>query len=95
MKKKNPNDIPCLKVVDLPEEELIVLHKNAKDLYDTYIKLGSVNFIKFDDDIIRDVGTIITQGHKSKKMKDIMFDIKIVLFRHSETEDDTPSVQSL
>ena len=38
-----------MKVVDLPEEELIVLHKNAKDLYDTYIKLGSVNFIKFDD----------------------------------------------
>ena len=44
----------------------MVLHKNAKDLYDTYIKLGSVNFIKFDDDIIRDVGAIINQGHKSK-----------------------------
>ena len=65
----------CLKVVDLPEEELVVLHKNAKDLYDTYIKLGSVNFIKFDDDIIRDVGAIINQGHKREKMKDIKFDI--------------------
>ena len=64
-----------MKVVDLPEEELMVLHKNAKDLYDTYIKLGSVNFIKFDDDIIRDVGAIINQGHKREKMKDIMFDI--------------------
>ena len=53
-----------MKVVDLPEEELIILHKKAKDLYDTYIKLGSINFIKFDDDIIKDVGTIINQGHK-------------------------------
>ena len=50
----------------------MVLHKNAKDLYDTYIKLGSVNFIKFDDDIIRDVGAIINQGHKSMKMTDII-----------------------
>ena len=57
-----------MKVVDLPEEELMVLHKNAKDLYDTYIKLGAVNFIKFDDDIIRDVGAIINQGHKRKKI---------------------------
>ena len=85
-----------MKVVDLPEEELVVLHKNAKDLYDTYIKLGAVNFIKFDDDIIRDVGTIINQGHKSMKMEDVMnHDIIMVLFRHPETEDDAPSVPSL
>ena len=83
-------------MVDLPEEELVVLHKNAKDLYDTYIKPGSVNFIKFDDDIIRDVGAIINQGHKRMKIKDIiMIFNKIVLFRHTETEDDPPSVQSL
>ena len=62
-------------VVDLPEEELMVLHKHAKDLYDTYIKLGSVNFIKFDDDIIRDVGAIINQGHKRKRIKDLMFNV--------------------
>ena len=82
-----------MKVVDLAEEELIDLHKNAKDLYDTYIKPGSVNFIKFDDDIIRDVGAIINQGHKRMKIEDIiMVDIKTVLFRHSETEDDPPTV---
>merc|ERR1719342_1680496 len=51
-------------VVDLPEEELVSLHKAAKDLYDTFIKFGAINFIKFDDDIIKDVGAIINQGHK-------------------------------
>eukprot|EP00092_Neocalanus_flemingeri_P010563 GFUD01011379.1.p1 GENE.GFUD01011379.1~~GFUD01011379.1.p1 ORF type:complete len:908 (-),score=173.35 GFUD01011379.1:129-2510(-) len=52
-------------VVDLKEEDLVTLHKDAKQLYDTYIKLGANNFIKFDDDIIKDVGNIINQGHKS------------------------------
>jgi len=52
-------------VVDLKEEDLITLHKDAKQLYDTYIKLGANNFIKFDDDIIKDVGNIINQGHKN------------------------------
>lgn len=54
-------------VVDLGDEDLMVLHKDAKDLYDTYIKFGANNFIKFDDDIIRDVGAIISQGFKSKE----------------------------
>jgi len=52
-------------VVDLKEEDLITLHKDAKQLYETYIKLGANNFIKFDDDIIKDVGNIINQGHKN------------------------------
>merc|ERR1719320_197282 len=52
-------------VVDLKEEALVVLHKDAKQLYDTYIKLGANNFIKFDDDIIKDVANIINQGHKN------------------------------
>ena len=50
----------------MPEEELVSLHKAAKDLYDTFIKFGAINFIKFDDDIIKDVGAIINQGHKRK-----------------------------
>merc|ERR1719206_1400040 len=52
-------------VVDLKEEALVVLHKDAKQLYDTYIKLGANNFIKFDDDIIKDIANIINQGHKN------------------------------
>jgi len=52
-------------VVDLKEDDLIALHKDAKQLYDTYIKFGANNFIKFDDDIIKDVGSIINQGHKN------------------------------
>merc|ERR1719233_58813 len=52
-------------VVDLKEEALVILHKDAKQLYDTYIKLGANNFIKFDDDIIKDVANIINQGHKN------------------------------
>lgn len=52
-------------VVDLKEEDLVALHKDAKQLYDTYIKLGANNFIKFDDEIIKDVGNIINQGHKN------------------------------
>ena len=55
-------------VVDLKEEALVVLHKDAKQLYDTYIKLGANNFIKFDDDIIKDIANIINQGHKSKEV---------------------------
>ena len=51
-------------VVDLKDDDLIALHKDAKSLYDTYIKLGANNFIKFDDDIIRDVGNIVNQGYK-------------------------------
>ena len=50
----------------MPEEDLVSLHKAAKDLYDTFIKFGAINFIKFDDDIIKDVGAIINQGHKRK-----------------------------
>jgi len=52
-------------VVDLKEEALVALHKDAKQLYDTYIKLGANNFIKFDDDIIKDVANIINQGYKN------------------------------
>jgi len=52
-------------VVDLPDEKLQALHKEAKVLYDSYIKVGSDNFIKFDNDIIKEVGGIINQGHKS------------------------------
>ena len=51
-------------VVDLKDDDLKTLHNNAKDLYDTYIKIGAPNFIKFDDDIIRDIHTIISQGYK-------------------------------
>lgn len=50
-------------VVDLPEDKLVTLHKDAKSLYDSYIKVGADNFIKFDDDIIKEVGNIINQGH--------------------------------
>ena len=56
-------------VVDLKEDDLIALHKDAKQLYDTYIKFGANNFIKFDDDIIKDVGSIINQGHKSESLR--------------------------
>jgi len=52
-------------VVDLKEEDLVTLHKDAKQLYDTYIKLGANNFIKFDDEIIKDIGNIVNQGHKN------------------------------
>lgn len=52
-------------VVDLPEEKLQALHKDAKSLYDTYIKIGADNFIKFDDEIIREVGSIVNKGHKT------------------------------
>ena len=51
-------------VVDLKDDDLKTLHNNAKDLYDTYIKIGAPNFIKFDDDIIRDIHNIISQGYK-------------------------------
>merc|ERR1719244_269537 len=51
-------------VVDLKDEDLGLLHKDAKRLYDTYIKIGADNFIKFDDDIISDVGNIVNQGFK-------------------------------
>jgi len=52
-------------VVDLPDEKLQALHKEAKALYDSYIKVGADNFIKFDNDIIKEVGAILNQGHKS------------------------------
>ena len=51
-------------VVDLKDDDLKSLHSSARDLYETYIKLGAVNFIKFDDDIIRDISSIINQGYK-------------------------------
>ena len=50
-------------VVDLSEEDLKTLHASAKDLYDTYIKIGSPSFIKFDDDIVSDISEIISMGH--------------------------------
>lgn len=50
-------------VVDLPDDKLVILHKDAKSLYDSYIKVGADNFIKFDDDIIKEVGNIVNQGH--------------------------------
>ena len=51
-------------VVDLKEEDLKTLHSNAKDLFDSYIKKGAINFIQFDEEIIRDISNIISQGHK-------------------------------
>ena len=53
-------------VVDLSEEDFKNLHSSAKDLYDTYIKIGAPNFIKFDDDVVRDISEIINQGHNGK-----------------------------
>ena len=50
-------------VVDLSDEDLKTLHTSAKDLYDTYIRSGSPSFIKFDDDIVREISEIINQGH--------------------------------
>ena len=78
-----------IQVVDLPDEKLQALHKEAKALYDSYIKVsqfphffypdqklvnivicwskvGADNFIKFDNDIIKEVGAILNQGHKSE-----------------------------
>ena len=49
-------------VVDLSDEDLKTLHASAKDLYDTYIKIGSPSFIKFDDDIVSDICEIISMG---------------------------------
>ena len=51
-------------VVDLKDDDLKSLHTSARDLYETYIKLGAVNFIKFEDDIIKDISTILNQGYK-------------------------------
>ena len=53
-------------VVDLSEDDLKTLHASAKDLYDTYIKIGSPSFIKFDDDIVKDIGEIINLGHTGR-----------------------------
>lgn len=53
-------------VVELSEEDLKTLHASAKDLYDTYIRCGSPSFIKFDDDIVREISEIINQGHTGR-----------------------------
>jgi len=50
-------------VVDLDDEDLKSLHSNAKELYNKYIKPGAVNFIRFDDDIIKDISSIINMGY--------------------------------
>jgi len=50
-------------VVDLSDDELKSLHSNLKELYNKYIKPGSVNFIRFDDDIIKDISGIINMGY--------------------------------
>ena len=50
-------------VVDLNDEDLKSLHSNAKELYNKYIKPGAVNFIRFDDDIIKDISSIINMGY--------------------------------
>ena len=78
----------------MPEEELVTLHKTAKDLYDTFIKIGAINFIKFDDDIIKDVGAIINQGHK-RMYEETGLQVSMILFRNTEAEDDSSSVPSL
>ena len=78
----------------MPEEELVTLHKTAKDLYDTFIKIGAINFIKFDDDIIKDVGAIINQGHK-RMYEETSLQVSMILFRNTEAEDDSSSVPSL
>ena len=49
-------------VVDLSQDDLKTLHNEAKDLFDTYIKPGAVNFIKFEDEIVRNISEIISSG---------------------------------
>ena len=36
-----------LQVVDLPEEKLQALHKDAKNLFDSYIKVGTSGYLFF------------------------------------------------
>ena len=78
-------------VVDLSEEDLKTLHASAKDLYDTYIKIGSPSFIKFDDDIVSDICEIISMGHTGlvqscniiNRVSEILFDTEIHKLRTS------------
>ena len=67
-------------VVELSEEDLKTLHTSAKDLYDTYIRTGSPSFIKFDDDIVKEISEIINQGHTGRKRK--IFKIHIPAHAH-------------
>ena len=72
-------------VVDLSDEDLKTLHASAKDLYDTYIKIGSPSFIKFDDDIVRDISEIISLGHTGIRLRSLRkHPIKYFRFRNSQ-----------
>jgi len=52
-------------VVDLKENDLQILHRDASKLFETYIKVGSDNFIRFETEIINNVDAILKQGPKN------------------------------
>ena len=68
---------------------------------------GSDNFIKFDDEIIKEVGAILNKGHNSELTPPFYVKIFLItlislvlillnfLLRHSEAENDTTTVPGI